>query len=261
MTKRILYVLVSSLFILSMLASCAPAAAPTPEKVIETVVVEKEGETVVVTATPEAAKKVKVFGAFATPIEEPWDGVVHEALLKAQEEGLIEYTFTENIGYSGDMERVLREACEKEKRMRSSATPTATKKQPAAWRLINPKSLSFFGSGGGPVDPNFSVFDNWLQEAGYHGRYVAQVCPKAARSHRGSHARSEVNRSSTLFIAGARKSILTSRSPSLKSIRGSIPRLPKSCSGANCSWAPMFLYAERFGVIEAARKRACGRSV
>ena len=41
--------------------------------------------------------KVKVFGAFATPIEEPWDGVIHDALLKAKEDGLIEYTYTEDI--------------------------------------------------------------------------------------------------------------------------------------------------------------------
>jgi basic membrane protein A and related proteins len=58
---------------------------------------------------------LKVFGAFATPIEEPWDGVIHTALLKAKDEGKIEYTYTEDIGYSGDMERVLREVCEQQK--------------------------------------------------------------------------------------------------------------------------------------------------
>jgi len=62
-----------------------------------------------------ATGKVKVFGAFATPIEEPWDGVIHDALLKAKEAGLIEYTYTEDIGYTGDMERVLREVAEQQK--------------------------------------------------------------------------------------------------------------------------------------------------
>ncbi|MBL8148221.1 MAG: BMP family ABC transporter substrate-binding protein, partial [Anaerolineae bacterium] len=36
---------------------------------------------------------LKVFGAYATPIEEPWDGVIHAALQAAADEGLIEYTY------------------------------------------------------------------------------------------------------------------------------------------------------------------------
>src|SRR5436190_6168396 len=55
---------------------------------------------------------VVVFGAFATPIEEPWDGVIHAALLAAQEAGTITYTFQDDIGYSGDMEVVLRDVIE-----------------------------------------------------------------------------------------------------------------------------------------------------
>ena len=55
---------------------------------------------------------LKVFGAFATAIEEPWDGVIHSALLDEEEAGRIEYSFVDDIGYAGDMERVLREAAE-----------------------------------------------------------------------------------------------------------------------------------------------------
>ena len=58
------------------------------------------------------AATLKVFGAYATPIEEPWDGVIHAALTKAQEDGLIEYEYQDDIGYSGDMEVVLREVAE-----------------------------------------------------------------------------------------------------------------------------------------------------
>ena len=56
-------------------------------------------ETVVVTPPPEAAKKLSVFGAYATAIEEPWDGVIHSALQKAQADGRIAYDFTDDIGY------------------------------------------------------------------------------------------------------------------------------------------------------------------
>ena len=92
-----LFVPLAILIILSLLlTACAPAATPAPT--------EEAGPT-----------KLKVFGAFATPIEEPWDGVIHQALNKAKDAGTIDYTYTENIGYSGDMERVLREVCEQQK--------------------------------------------------------------------------------------------------------------------------------------------------
>ena len=62
-----------------------------------------------------AGDKLKVFGAFATQIEEPWDGVIHAALEAEKAAGRIDYTFTDDIGYAGDMERVLRETAEKDK--------------------------------------------------------------------------------------------------------------------------------------------------
>jgi basic membrane lipoprotein Med (substrate-binding protein (PBP1-ABC) superfamily) len=57
---------------------------------------------------------LKVFAAYATPIEEPWDGVIHAALQAAADEGRIIYTYQDEIGYSGDMEIVLREVAEDE---------------------------------------------------------------------------------------------------------------------------------------------------
>ena len=66
-------------------------------------------------AARSAPAKLKVFGAFATPIEEPWDGVIHAALTKAKKAGQIDYAFTDDIGYSGNMERVLRQVAAKNK--------------------------------------------------------------------------------------------------------------------------------------------------
>ena len=60
-----LFLLVSVLVLV--VASCAPAAAPEAEE----------------------AGVPTVFAAFATAIEEPWDGVIHEALKKAESEGRI----------------------------------------------------------------------------------------------------------------------------------------------------------------------------
>src|SRR3990172_11995519 len=84
------------MFVLALLlAACAPAVPATP--------------------VPEESNVLSVFGAYATAIEEPWDGVIHSALQKAQSEGRITYEFTDDIGYAGDMERVLREVAEQKK--------------------------------------------------------------------------------------------------------------------------------------------------
>ena len=50
--------------------------------------------------------RLTVFAAYATSIEEPWDGVIHQALRpigSAEAEGRITYTWKDAIGYRGDM--------------------------------------------------------------------------------------------------------------------------------------------------------------
>ena len=67
------------LVLAALLAACAPPATPAPSEPA---------------AAPAAAGKPVVFGAYATAIEEPWDGVIHAALNKAKEDGSIDYTYT-----------------------------------------------------------------------------------------------------------------------------------------------------------------------
>ena len=66
------------------------------------------------TAGGAKSTPLSVFGAYATQIEEPWDGVIHAALNAETEAGRIDYSFTDDIGYAGDMERVLRETAEQD---------------------------------------------------------------------------------------------------------------------------------------------------
>ena len=68
-------------------------------------------------ATTDGGKQtLSVFGAYATAIEEPWDGVIHSALQGEQEAGRITYKFVDALGYSGDMERTLREVAQEDAR-------------------------------------------------------------------------------------------------------------------------------------------------
>ena len=94
------------------------------------------------------------YGAFATPIEEPWDGVIHQALQKAADEGKITYQHQDNIGYSGDMERVLRDIANTKKP--AAIFGDAFGNEEAVRRVAKdfPKIAFVFGSGGGPAEPN-----------------------------------------------------------------------------------------------------------
>jgi basic membrane lipoprotein Med (substrate-binding protein (PBP1-ABC) superfamily) len=93
--------------------------------------------------------------------------VIHQALQKAADAGEIDYTYTDNIGYSGDMERVLREICEKEKPNLIMGDGFGNEEAIRRVAADYPNIAFAFGSGYGPVEPNFSVFDNWIQEPGY----------------------------------------------------------------------------------------------
>jgi basic membrane lipoprotein Med (substrate-binding protein (PBP1-ABC) superfamily) len=114
------------------------------------------------TATQEKAGEGEAplfFGAFATPIEEPWDGVIHEALQDAAAAGEIRYEWMDDIGYAGDMERVLREVAEQKKPAAILGDAFGNEE---SGRVAGdyPEIAFVFGSGLGPVEPNVSVFDN-----------------------------------------------------------------------------------------------------
>jgi len=257
MTRKVV-LLISVLMLLSLFASaCQPAPAPTPETIIETVIVEKPGETVieVVTATPAPVveKKLKVFGAYATPIEEPWDGVIHAALLKAQEEGKIEYEYTENIGYSGDMERVLREVCDQQKPDLILGDGFGNEEAARRVAAEYPDIAFAFGSGSGPSEPNFAVFDNWIHEPAYLlGMLAGGLTKTNTIGVVGGLPVPEVNRIVNAFIAGAKFV-----NPDAKVMVSFInswfdPAAAKEAALAQIDGGADVLFAERFGVIEAA---------
>src|SRR6202040_1686243 len=53
------------------------------------------------------SKKLRVVAVFATPIEEPWDHAVHQALQDAEKTLNIEYTYTDNV-QPNQVEKALR---------------------------------------------------------------------------------------------------------------------------------------------------------
>ena len=238
MNKRnVLYLVILLVFLASIVASCAPAAP--------------------VTTTGGTGGKLKVFGAYATPIEEPWDGVIHAALNQAKDAGTIDYEYTENIGYSGDMERILREVADQKKPDIIFGDAFGNEEAVRRVAADYPKIAFVFGSGLGPSNPNVSVFDNWIHEPAYLcGMLAGGLTKSGTIGVVGGYPVPEVNRLVNAFIAGAKNV-----NPNAKVLVTFInswfdPAAAKEAALAQIDSGADVLYAERFGVIEAAQEKS-----
>ncbi len=194
-----------------------------------------------------------VFGAYATAIEEPWDGVIHAALTAEEANGSITYDYTDDIGYAGDMERVLREVAEQQNP--DIIFGDAFGNEEAVRRVAAdfPDIAFVFGSGGGPANPNFSVFDNWIHEPAYlSGMLAGGLTTTDIVGVVGGLPVPEVNRIVNAFIAGA-ESVNPEVTVKVAFINSWFdPAAAKEAALAQVDAGADVLFAERFGVIEAA---------
>ncbi|MGD9113956.1 MAG: BMP family ABC transporter substrate-binding protein, partial [Desulfobacterales bacterium] len=152
------------------------------------------------------AKPFKIAAIFQTAIEEPWDGVIHQACLKAQKEmGNIEYEFTEKIA-AADFEKVLREYAERGFDLIVGDAFLAGEEPARRVAKDYPEIAFAFGSEFGPVAPNFSVFDNWIHEPAYLCGVIAGKMTKSnVLGVVAAIPIGEVNRLVNAFKAGALK--------------------------------------------------------
>lgn len=207
-------------------------------------------------STGKSSGKLKVYGAYATPIQEPWDGVIHSALLKAKADGKIDYQFTENIGYSGDMERILREVCDKQKPDLIVGDAFGNEEAVRRVAVDYPKIAFAFGSGNGPTEPNVAVFDNWIHEPAYLMGMLAGGLTKSNKiGVVGGMPVPEVNRIVNAFIAGAKEINPTAKIMVTFINSWFDPAQAKEAAIAQIDGGADVLFAERFGVIEAAKDK------
>ena len=196
---------------------------------------------------------LKVFGAYATQIEEPWDGVIHTALNAEAETGSIDYKYADDIGYAGDMEFVLREEAELNAPDIIFGDAFGNEEAVRAVAADYPDIAFVFGSGGGPANPNFSVFDNWIHEPAYlAGMLAGGLTESGIIGIVGGVPVPEVNRISNAFIMGAQ-----AVNPEVEAKVSFInswfdPASAKEAALAQIDAGADVLYAERAGVIEAA---------
>ena len=112
--------------------------------------------------TAFAQQKMKVAAIYTVPVEQQWVSRIHKALNAAVARGEIEYKFSENVT-NADYERVMRQYAEQGNAFiigESFAVEAAARKVAKDY----PKVSFLMGSSGKPQEPNFAVFDNYIQE-------------------------------------------------------------------------------------------------
>ena len=112
-----------------------------------------------------AADPVKVAAIYTVPVEQQWVSRIHKAAEAAQAAGEIEYVFSENTANT-DYERVMREYAEAGNRLilgEVFGVEQAARTVAADY----PDAAFLMGSSLPPDEmvPNFSVFDNYIQDA------------------------------------------------------------------------------------------------
>ncbi|MEW6230024.1 MAG: BMP family protein [Bacillota bacterium] len=211
--------------------------------------------TPVVAGEAQSKKPFKVAAIFQTAIEEPWDGVIHEACLRAQKELGIVYEFTEGVA-AADFERVAREYAERKFDLIVGDAFLAGEEPIRRVAKDYPNIAFAFGSEFGPSEPNFSVFDNWIHEPSYLCGVIAGRLTKTnVVGVVAAIPIGEVNRLVNAFKAGAR-----SVNPAVKvkiSYIGSWfdPPKAKEAALAQIDAGADLIFAERFGVFEACKEK------
>jgi len=199
-------------------------------------------------------KPLKVAAIYTVPVEQQWVSRIHKALTAAQDRGDVTYVFSENTANT-DYERVMREYAEQGMDLvvgEAFAVERAARKVAAEY----PDTAFLMGSSFGPAKPNFSVFDNWIHEPSYLTGMIAGATTKSnIIGMVGGYAIPEVNRLMNAFMEGAQ-----STNPDVKFLVTFInswydPPKAKEAAFAMIDKGADLLYAERFGVSDAAKEK------
>jgi len=201
-----------------------------------------------------AQDQLKVAAIYTVPFEQQWVSRIHKALQAAQARGEIEYKASENVS-NADYERVMREYATQGNQLivgESFAVEAAARKVAKDF----PNVAFLMGSSGKPQAPNFSVFDNYIQEPAYMTGMIAGGMTESDKIGLvGGFPIPEVNRLMNAFMAGALEV-----NPNVEFMVTFInswfdPPKAKEAAFAMIDRGADILYAERFGVSDAAKER------
>ncbi|WP_022951717.1 BMP family protein [Leucothrix mucor] len=200
------------------------------------------------------AETIKVAGIYTQPLQQKWDARLHLALQAAADAGEIEYVYSEKVANT-DYIRVLREYAE-------SGVNLVVGEAFGISREVRkvaddyPELALLMGDSFPEYGKNMSVFDNYIHEPCYLMGVIAGSMTKSNKIGMvGGYPIGEVNRLFHAFMEGAR-----SVNPEVQfkvSFIGSWydPPKAKEAAFAQVESGVDILYAERAGVVDAAREK------
>jgi basic membrane protein A len=204
-----------------------------------------------------AATAIKTAAIYTVPVEQQWVSRIHKAANTAKDRGDIEYVFSEKVSNT-DYERVMREYCEAGHQL-IVGEAFAVEDAARAVARDYPDRAFLIGSSfkPDPAIPNFAVFDNYIQDASYlSGMIAGAMTKKKSIGMVGGYPIPEVNRLMHAFMAGVKET-----TPDVKfqvAFIGSWfdPPKAKETALAQIDAGADLMYAERFGVSDAAKERS-----
>ena len=203
-----------------------------------------------------AAEPIKVAAIYTVPVEQQWVSRIHKAANAAKARGDIEYVYSENTA-NNDYERVMREYCEAGHKLILGEVFGVEDAARAVARDY-PDVAFLMGSSFKPDSalPNFAVFDNYIQDASYLSGLVAGAVTKSKNIGMvGGYPIPEVNRLMNAFMAGV-KEVAPDTKFQIAFIGSWFdPPKAKETAFAQIDGGADLLYAERFGVSDAAKEK------
>ena len=203
-----------------------------------------------------AQETVKIAGVYTVPVEQQWVSRLHIAAEAAKAAGGVDYTFTENVSNT-DYPRVMREYCESGAQLVIGEIFGV--EQEAREVCAEYPQVAFLLGSSLPADeavPNLGVFDNYIQDASYLTGIIAGAMTQTGSIGMvGGFPIPEVNRLMHAFMAGVRETRADARFQ--VSFIGSWfdPPKAKETAFAMIDAGADMMYAERFGVSDAAKER------
>lgn len=203
-----------------------------------------------------AADPISVAGIYTVPVEQQWVSRIHVAAEAAKAAGQVTYQFSENTANT-DYPRVMREYAEGGAKLIIGEI-FGVEQEAREVVLDYPDTAFLLGSSflEDPAYPNLSVFDNYIQDASYLSGIVAGAMTTTGNIGMvGGFPIPEVNRLMHAFMAGVRE--IKPDATFQVSFIGSWfdPPKAKETAFAMIENGADLLYAERFGVSDAAQEK------
>ena len=204
-----------------------------------------------------AQEPLKVAAVYTVPFEQQWVSRIHKAANAAKERGDIEYVATENVSNT-DYERVMREYAEAGNKLILGEVFGV--EQAARDVARDYPDVAFLMGSSFKEDaalPNFAPFDNYIQDASYLTGLIAGAMSETKNFGMvGGFPIPEVNRLMHAFMAGVREVAADAKFQVAFIGSWFDPPKAKETAFAQIDAGADVLYAERFGVSDAAKE--CG---